>query len=84
MTRYSTRPDAVAAEIIEPLEVGESSAAEYDVEAIADEVIVHIEVRDSHGNEVLTSSGYEIREDLDHDKFWAVVAKHALPTAPAP
>lgn len=64
MNTYTTHDEAVQREIIEPL--GEF-ADEYDIDAIADEVIVEV------GEGV--DYGFTIDEDAD---FWAIVEKYAL------
>lgn len=71
MTTYTTRTDAVAA-IIDAIEASNEVAdarAEYNIDAIADEVIGDY------------ADGYRL---ADHDEFWASVsrhARHARPTA---
>lgn len=62
MTRYTTRQEAIDREIIEPIEAGEATAAEFDIDAIADAVLLGYE------------DGYALDEDAD---FWAVVAENA-------
>lgn len=62
MTRYTTRQDAINAEVIAPIEAGEATAAEYDIDAIADAVLLGYE------------DGYALNGDVD---FWEVVASHA-------
>lgn len=64
MNTYTTRNEAIEAEIITPL--GEF-ADEYDIDAIADEVLT------TTGEGV--DYGFTIDEDAD---FWAIVEKHAL------
>lgn len=62
---YTTRTEAINREIVEVIEttgVVEDAHAEYDVDAIADEIIVSNE------------RGYKIDEDVD---FWATVERHA-------
>ena len=63
MTRYTTRDEAIAREIIEPIEAGQATAAEFDIDAIADQVL------GSHEN------GYACQ--VGHDEFWQIVADHA-------
>lgn len=65
MTTYTTRTDAITAVIAAIEATGEATAAEYDIDAIADEVI------GSH------AAGYAITDD-EH-AFWAAVANHARP-----
>jgi hypothetical protein len=66
ITRYVTRQDAIYREIIEPIENGEARADEFDIDAIADEVL----------------GGYDegFACVVDHDEFWAAVERHVLPT----
>lgn len=65
MAVYTSRDEAIADEIIAPIEAGEASAGEYDIDAIADAVL------GSH------AQGYALREGID---FWAVVADHDRPS----
>lgn len=62
MSTYTTRDEAIQREIVEPIEAGDATATEFDVDSIADAVL-------SDHNE-----GYAVREDVD---FWAVVAENA-------
>lgn len=57
---YATRSDAIAAVITAIEATGEASADEYDIDAIAAEVIGDY------------AHGYQI----DEDAFWTVVASH--------
>ncbi|MGO4984976.1 hypothetical protein, partial [Collinsella sp. Sow4_E3] len=60
---YSTKNEAIAAEVIAVINSGMADADDYDVDAIADEVL------GDYGD------GYALQvEDAD---FWAIVAKHA-------
>lgn len=68
MTTYTTYEEAVQREIIEPL--GEW-VEDFDIEAIADEVIVS--VGEGVNYRFTLEEGFE-----EHDTFWGVVAKHAL------
>ena len=63
MTRYTTRDEAIAREIIEPIEAGNATAAEFDIDAIADQVL------GSH------EDGYACQ--VEHDEFWQIVADNA-------
>lgn len=64
MTRYTTRTEAIAREIIEPIEAGgNATAAEYDIDAIADQVLGSYE------------DGYAAQ--VEHDEFWQIVADNA-------
>lgn len=66
MTRYTTRDEAIAREIIEPIETGngvESAADEFDVEAIAEAVLA-----DHDGGYAST---------VDEARFWEIVERYA-------
>lgn len=64
MTTYTTRDEAIAREIIEPL--GEY-ASEHDTDAIADAVLT------------TTGEGIDYRYTTRDDVgFWEIVAQHAL------
>jgi len=63
MARYTTRDEAIQREIIEPIEAGDATAAEYDVEAIAAKVLADYE------------GGYALKVEVD--EFWQIVAEHA-------
>lgn len=86
-TLYSTRPDAVQAEIINPIEasgVVEDASAEYDTEGIADAILVWDDAydEDQHVHH-LDRQGYRVRpEYLDAPdgvaSFWDLVERHAL------
>lgn len=62
--RYVTRQDAIYREIVEPIENGEATADEYDIDAIADAVLGDYE------------QGFACI--VDHDEFWSAVEKNAL------
>lgn len=62
MIRYTDRYEAIHREIIEPIEAGDATACEFDVDAIAAHVLL--------GHE----DGYALDPDVD---FWAVVQEHA-------
>lgn len=66
MQTYTTRTEAIDREIIEPIAAGDASAAEYDIDAIADAVL---------GDH---AAGYACQ--VTPEQFWAVVAEHELPT----
>lgn len=76
MTVYSTRPEAVHREIVEPL--GEY-ACEHDVDAIAEELIVWTEATTPRGHVDPLRTGFRLR-DVSTAEFWATVERHALPT----
>lgn len=62
MTRYTARDEAIAREIIEPIEAGDAQAAEFDITAIADQVLGGYE------------DGYACQ--VAHDEFWQIVEQH--------
>lgn len=65
MTTYSTRDEAIVREILEPIANGavEDAHAEYDIDAIADEVLGGY------------SDGYACQ--VEAAEFWSIVAAHA-------
>ena len=63
MTRYTTRNEAIEREIIEPIEAGEATRDEYDIDAIAGAVLGTY------------AEGYALT--VDADEFWEIVARHA-------
>jgi len=75
MARYTTRDEAIAREIVEPIENGTATADEFDIEAIAEETLAFKVDHDEHGNELVLTAGYE--QIVDADEFWTVVARHA-------
>jgi len=58
-TYYTTLNEAIQREIIEPIEAGDATRDDFDIETIADETLLHC------------SRGYYL--DLDHDEFWSIV-----------
>lgn len=75
VTVYSTKNDAVQAEIIDPIEAtGEASAAEFDIDAIANAVLEFHDARDEQGTQRLDEMGYY--PDVDEQTFWAVVERN--------
>lgn len=69
MTAYSTRNEAIDREIIAAIEAGDATRSEFDIDAIADEVI----------DQVITETGqvtYQVTADTAD--FWATVERHAL------
>ena len=64
MTRYTTHTEAIQREIIEPIEAGNATAAEFDIDAIADQVL------GSH------EDGYACQ--VEHDEFWQIVEQHLV------
>ena len=65
MTSYATRDEAITREIVEALG---ADAADYDIDAIADEVL------DTEGE----GTAYRYIMAGDVDEFWAAVERHAL------
>lgn len=61
---YSTKDQAIENEIINAIEAGEASRDEYDIDAIADQVI------DSDDQ-----NRYYVRDNVD---FWGVVAANEI------
>lgn len=71
MNVYTTRTEAIQAEIIDPIEAsGVASAAEFDIEMIADLVLEYDSI---NGRE-----GFIVKREIDHDEFWQIVERHAL------
>ena len=64
MRTYSTRAQAIAREIVDPINEGAADAIDYDVDAIADAVLGDYE----HGYAPV----------VDADEFWEIVSEHAL------
>lgn len=65
-TTYSTRYEAIEREIVEPIKAGviPNARAEFDIDAIADEVLGDHE------------QGYTCM--VDEDRFWEIVASHHI------
>lgn len=69
-TTYSTRTDCIENEITDIIEAsGVASADEYDIDAIADELVVMEPMDERH------ECGYRV--DADEDELWACVARNA-------
>lgn len=66
---YTTRDEAVQREILEVIEVGEAKRDQYDVEAIADDVLT------TQGE----GADYRYLVGVDEDAFWASVSRHTFP-----
>lgn len=64
MSTYSTRTEAIAREIVDPINDGAGDAIDYDVDAIADAVLSDYD----HGYVPV----------VDADEFWKIVSEHAL------
>lgn len=80
VTAYSTWDEAVQALVIEPL--GEY-ADEFDVDAIAEEVIEAVDRYVTRGGkrfQTFHGYAYGLADDADNNyvDFWAIVEKHAL------
>lgn len=77
MKVYETRDEAVYREVVGPIEatgVVENAYEQYDVDAIADEVVaLYIGYGGGHGVYQDTRPSYAVDETVD---FWAVVARH--------
>ena len=66
---YETRDEAIRCEIVDPIEDGTGRGTadlEFDVEAIADRVLM-----------VAGNDDYLLDPRLDHDEYWAIVMSHA-------
>ena len=61
---YTTRDEAIQREIVEPIEAGDAEIRDYDVEAIAEQVIGDYD------------DGYALT--VSESEFWGVVAEHAI------
>lgn len=72
MTMYSRRDEAIQREIIEPL--GEA-ANEFDIDAIADEMIDWRDDYNAKGEINVNRSGFHIKEGAD---LWEIIERHAL------
>ena len=69
MRTYGYRTEAIQADIIEVIEATgavEDAHAEFDIDAIADTLIIEVTIG--------TDPAYKIDEDAD---FWAIVEAHA-------
>lgn len=68
---YSTRTECIDREIVEPIEAsGIAKANEYDIDAIADKLVVMEPMDERH------ECSYRV--DADEDEFWACVLDHML------
>jgi len=79
---YSTKPEAVQAEVIAPIEASGMVAdarAEFDVDAIADRVIAFEDGVDAGGVTHLNRQGFYCT--VEPGEFWQVVAAHAFEVA---
>jgi len=66
---YSTRDEAIEREIIVAIEAGDATRDEFDIDAIADEVI----------EQVISETGrVTFQVTVEPSEFWEVVARHAL------
>ena len=69
MRTYGYRTEAIQADIIEVIEATgavEDAHAEFDIDAIADTLIIEVPIG--------TNTEYQVDEDAD---FWAIVEAHA-------
>lgn len=80
MKLYITLSGAIHREIIKPIEatgVVEDAYEEFDIDAIANEVLEFVDGWDEErGAYNPNRQGYRLREDIEHDEFWDAVAKH--------
>ncbi|MDK8345411.1 hypothetical protein QP868_02355 [Brevibacterium sp. UMB1308A] len=80
MKLYTTLDEAINREIVAAIEatgVVKDAHAEYDIDAIADEVLEYVDGYEEERNAYnLNRQGFRLREDIDHDEFWDAVAKH--------
>ncbi|MDK9332669.1 hypothetical protein FAM23868_002009 [Propionibacterium freudenreichii] len=77
-TTFTTRDEAIAS-IIDAIEAGGAvtdARAEYDLDAIADELVTLHSEETSEGATIASSVYFAI--DADEDAFWAAVADHEL------
>ena len=77
-TTFSTRDEAIAS-IIDAIEAGGAVAdarSEYDINAIADELVTLHSEETPEGATIASSVRFAI--DADEDAFWAAVAAHEL------
>lgn len=80
-TLYTTRDEAIQREIIEPIESGDATSGEFNIDAIADEVLTwhdglganHRFPDDIWGG----AQGYSC--EVDASEFWEIVMRHMLP-----
>lgn len=79
-TTYTTRDEAINREIVEPIENGDvdDAYAEYDIDALADDLLYWHTEYDEDGNELLNYCGFRLRE-IESDDFWDLVLDHARP-----
>ena len=70
MKIYSTRTEAIQYEVINPIESGEAIVDDFDIDAIADQVIsiVYIGTYGTPG----------FRCVVEPNEFWQIVQEHAL------
>jgi hypothetical protein len=69
--RYATKPQAIEALIVTALG---DFAADYDIDAIADETLAYTVDTDDQGNELLNTAGFE--QTVSDEEFWAIVETH--------
>lgn len=82
MNLHTTRNEAIAREIVGPIEDGgeiENAYEEFDIDAIADEVLEYVDGYYAEQNAYfLNRQGFRLREDIEADDFWDIVMRHAL------
>lgn len=80
--KYTTRADAIYLEIVEPIQasgVVADAYAEYDVDEIADELLIWDDAYDAETRTInLNQQGYYIRKEEEPGEFWDVVAAHEV------
>lgn len=77
---YSTRTEAIQAEIIDAIEatgVVRTAYHDYEIDAIAAECIVDIVCIDENGVQI-GNIEYMMNPDIDSDKFWDIVQQHEI------
>lgn len=78
MTIYTTKQDAIEREIIESLG---DYGNDYDIDAIADELLEFDDATDEDGTVHLDRQGFRVRKEYDNSPegcsaFWALVEAH--------
>lgn len=63
MTIYTTLTEAIQREIIAPIEAGDATADEFDIDSIADQVLGDY------------ADGFQLK--VDDGEFWQIVADNA-------
>ena len=79
-TIYATRDEALYREIQAPVLAGDTDGLRFDWDALADQLLEYVEVRDAAGAVLVGRSGWRRRPELADDEVWAAVEAHAAPT----